>query len=323
MSFDKHTTADEVLDGIDLTGKTIIVTGATSGIGMETARALASSGADVTLTARNMPKAQPIVDSIRKNTGNANVDVGKLDLSVPSSIRQFASTWMSAHAKLDVLINNGASMAGPLQRTEQGWEMQFATNHLGHFLLTGLLLPALEAGKPSRVVTVASSGHRYARSSDPDCAMELDDLNYENREYDPIDAYAQSKLANVWFAFEFNNRFSSGGIEAFSLDPGSVPGTGLSKDIPEDELNRMIEKSRSAGKFFKTIPQGAATGVWAATCDELKGRGGAFLNHCQIAEPAVDDSQGYAPFAYDEEGAQKLWEISESLIGERLWPKAR
>ena len=318
MTFDKHSTAAEVLDGVDLTEKTIIVTGATSGIGIETARVLASKGANISLTARDMAKAQPIVEEIRQSTGNISVNAAELDLSITSSIRQFASNWLGANERLDVLINNAACMVGPLARTEQGWEMHFGTNHLGHFLLTGLLLPALKAGRPSRVVAVSSSGHRSARSGDPDCAMDFNDLNYAERKYDRYEAYNQSKLANVWFAYEFNKRFSSLGIEAFSLDPGSVVGTGLSRDMDKDELERIMNMSRAAGKFFKTVPQGAATSVWAAISAELTGKGGVYLNHCQIAEPAVDDSEGHALHAYDDAGAERLWEISEQLVGEKF-----
>ena len=314
VHFDESSTAEEVLQDIDLTGKNIIVTGATSGIGIETARALALRGAQVTITARDLAKAEPTLADIQHSSGNAQVEAMELELSQPDSIRSFAESWLSAHDKLNALINNAACWAGgPLKRTCEGWEEQFGVNHLGHFLLSSLLLPALRAGAPSRLVCLSSSGHRHGMSSA--AAMDLGDLNYENREYDSDGAYCQSKLANIWFAYEFNKRFSSEGIEGFSLDPGSITDTQLAREKPKELIEQMIEGAKKAGKFMKSIPQGAATSVWAATSPALNGKGGTYLNNCQISRLATDDAEGHAPFAYDDDRAHQLWEKSESLIG--------
>ncbi len=184
-AFGFESTTDEVLDGISLEGRRAVITGTSGGLGAETARAMAARGAAITLAARNLEKLEAVAASIRESTGNPNVDIGELDLTVPDSVRRFATNWLESHDSLNLLINNAGIMACPLTRTPEGWELQFATNHLGHFLLTALLAPALVAGAPARVVNLSSGGHRFG-------GIDFDDLHYERRDYDKWQAYGQS-----------------------------------------------------------------------------------------------------------------------------------
>ena len=314
MKFDNTSTADEVLRGIDLSDKHALVTGATSGLGTETARAIAARGATLTLPARDLQKAEKIVEEIRSTTGNSNIQAGEMDLSRPDSVRDFATAWLRSNERLDILINNAAVMATPFTRTLEGWELQFATNHLGHFLLTNLLLPALQAGAPARVVSVSSGGHRLGMETAPFGSFDFNDVNFLRRKYHPWQAYAQSKVANVWFAVELSKRCAASGIEAFSLDPGGIPTTGLGRHMPKEDLQALIQAAEQRGETFKTIAQGAATSVWAASATELEGKGGVYLEDCRIAGPATNEVSGFAPFAYDQDSAAKLWEMSEQML---------
>ena len=316
MTFDHRTTADEVLQGMDLSDKRALVTGATSGLGTETARALAARGAAVTLPARDLEKAESMAEELRSATGNANIQAGEMDLGRPDSVRAFAHSWLQSNDRLDMLINNAAVMATPFTRTREGWELQFATNHLGHFLLTSLLLPALKAGAPARVVSVSSGGHRLGMETAPLGSFDFNDVHFAERQYHPWQAYAQSKVANVWFAVELNKRYAESGIEAFSLDPGGIPTTGLGRYMPKEQLQALIEAAKERRENFKSVPQGAATSVWAATATALTGKGGVFLEDCQIAGPATSQVSGYAPYAYDQDSAARLWEISEQMLEE-------
>jgi len=201
-------------------------------------------------------------------------------------------------------------MACPYSKTVDGFENQFGTNHLGHFLFTTLLLPALKKGAPSRVVNVSSVAHKRSR-------VILDDLNFEKRPYNKWQAYGQSKAANISFTVELHRRFSSQGITALALHPGGIF-TGLQKDISKEEQAAMgwLDENGKQKKGFKTIDQGASTSVWAATSPDLEGKGGIYLEDCTIASPATKETpfKGYAPYAYDPEVAKKLWEISERLV---------
>jgi NAD(P)-dependent dehydrogenase (short-subunit alcohol dehydrogenase family) len=310
MTFGHDTTTDEVLAGIDLTGKRAIVTGASTGLGEETARALASRGAAVTLAVRDQAKGDAAAERIRASTGNKNIDVGVLELSVPDSVRAFAKTWLARHSKLDLLINNAGVMACPLARTREGWEMQFATNHLGHFLLTCALVPALRAAGKARVVNLSSAGHHMSN-------VDFDDPHFERRAYEKWASYGQSKTANILFSVELNKRLSKHGITANAVHPGAII-TELGRHLAQEDFEALKARTKSTGGYkYKTVPAGAATSIWAATSSTLEGRGGMYLEDCQISKPGSGVS-GYAPYALDETGAAKLWALTEKTLGEKF-----
>jgi len=311
-SFGAETTTDEVLEGISLEGRVAFVTGASGGLGAETARALAARGAAVTLAARNVEKAGEVAAGIRESTGNAAIDVVALDLTSPDSVRQCAKGWLADHDTLHLLINNAGVMATPFERTAQGFELQFATNHLGHFLLTGLLVPALRAGAPARIVNLSSGGHRFG-------GIDFDDIHFERREYDKWLAYGQSKSANVLFSVELDRRLRDAGIRAHAVHPGVIM-TELARYLQPEDIQDLMSKSSGAGLTFKPVEAGAATTVYAATAPELDGQGGLYLEDCHIAEckEAEGEATGYAPHAVDPDAARRLWGVSEELVGERF-----
>jgi NAD(P)-dependent dehydrogenase (short-subunit alcohol dehydrogenase family) len=318
--FGFESTAEEVAAGVDLAGKVAVVTGASGGLGAETARVLASRGAAVLIAARDAAKAEGVAAGIRQSTGNDQVRVGVVELGSLPSIRAFAEATLAAYPAIHLLVNNAGVMACPLARTEQGFESQFGTNHLGHFLLTGLLLPALRAAAPARVVCVSSSGHRFA-------TVDLGDPNYERRAYDKWEPYGQAKTANIWHALELDRREQERGVRALAIHPGMIV-TELGRHLTEDDrkalLARVLEAAKSAppgttagGSRWKSVEQGAATQVWAATAPELEGRGGLYLEDCHVAgpSPSLAAPAGYAPWAYDRDGARQLWSLSEQLVG--------
>lgn len=310
--FGRETTTDEVIQGIDLNGVEAVVTGASGGLGAETARALASAGAAVTLAVRNVEKANGVAESIRALQPSANVGVLELDLTSLDSVRQFAELYLAEHDSLGLLINNAGIMACPLEHTGPGWEMQLATNHIGHFLLTGKLLPALRSGAPSRVVNVSSAGHRLS-------GMDFDDPHFERREYDKWVAYGQSKTANVLFAVELDKRLADQDVHALAIHPGMIM-TELARHMgPQDFEDLQDRSGPTAGKLeFKSVEAGAATSVWAATAPELEGRGGLYCEDCHVAEEKTSDDSllGYAAHAVDPVAAKRLWEQSEEWVGE-------
>ncbi len=313
VTFGGQTTTDDVLEDMDLSGVTALVTGASGGLGEETARALASKGAAVTIAARNVAKAEDAAVRIRESTGNTSVDVLEVDLSVPLSVRTAAANYNGSLRRLNILINNAGVMACPLQRTSEGWEMQFATNHLGHFLFTCLLTPSLLAGAPGRIVNLTSAGHKISD-------VDLDDPHYERRDYDKWGAYGQSKTANVLFSVELNKRLADAGITANAVHPGGIR-TELGRHLSEDDIEALTSRVESDGGFeFKSIPEGAATSVWAATWPELEGVGGQYMEDCHIAE--VSDGafggNGVAPYALDAASATQLWVLSEETLGEKF-----
>jgi NAD(P)-dependent dehydrogenase (short-subunit alcohol dehydrogenase family) len=318
MAVDRNTfgfesTTDEVLDGISLEGKRAVITGTSGGLGAESARALAARGAAITLAARDLEKLESVAESIRESTGNPNVDIGELDLTSPDSVRSFAGNWLASHDSLNLLINNAGIMACPLERTPEGWELQFATNHLGHFLLTALLAPALVAGAPARVVNLSSAGHRFG-------GVDFDDIHYERREYDKWPAYGQSKSANVLFTVELDRRLKAKGVRSFAVHPGVIM-TELARHLTPDDIKDLMDRAQSDdGMAWKPVECGAATSCWAATAPELDGRGGIYLEDCGIAEP-VDletGASGFLPHAVDPEAAKQLWAVSEELLGVRF-----
>lgn len=312
-NFGHDTTTDEVLEGIDLSGKRALVTGATAGIGVETARALAAHGAAVTLTARNMARGQQVVDDIRASTGNDAVEVMELELGSMASIRRFAEAFLAEHDSLNLLINNAGVMACPYMETEDGFEMQFGTNHLGHFLMTNLLVPALVEGAPARVVALSSRGHHMS-------GVDLDDVGFKNREYNKWLSYGQSKTANIQFAVGLDKRLAGRGVRAFAVHPGVIE-TELARHMDDQDRAMMEQRAESMGGWtFKSIPAGAATSVYAATAPELEGQGGVYLEDCHVA--AVNDDagadEGVRSYALDPGAAEGLWALSEDMVGQQF-----
>jgi len=302
----EHRTAAEVVKGLDLSGRICLVTGVSSGLGVETARVLAGAGATVVGAARDVAKA-------RAALAGADVALGELELDSLASVRRFARWFDASYPKLNVLVNNAGVMACPLGRTQDGFERQFGTNHLGHFLLTGLLVPKLLAGAPARVVSVSSRGHLLAGPS-------FDDPNYERSPYDAWEAYGRSKSSNVLFAVELDRRLRARGVRANAIHPGGIM-TELGRHLTPEMIAAMRERFRARGAVaFKDVPHGAATQVWAAVSPELDGVGGEYLEDVSRSHPAAgpEDNTGFARHATDPDAARRLWDLSEKLVGERF-----
>ncbi|WP_432824270.1 SDR family NAD(P)-dependent oxidoreductase [Dactylosporangium sp. CA-092794] len=303
--FGATTTADQVIAGVDLTGQHAIVTGAASGIGRETARALATAGADVTLAVRDPDAGQHAADDITAATGNPNVHAAALDLADRRSVRAFVTAWTGP---LHILVNNAGVMATPERRTAEGWELQFATNHLGHFALTTGLHHALAAGH-ARVVNVSSVGHINGE-------VLFDDPNFEHTPYHPWAAYSQSKTANVLFAVAIARRWAADGITANALNPGRIASTGLIRHVdPAAILPQSFDPAGNTGVSIKDIPQGAATSTLLAASPLVEGVTGKYFEDCQEAQPCTPGiRRGVAPYALDPEKADRLWQLSENLL---------
>jgi NAD(P)-dependent dehydrogenase (short-subunit alcohol dehydrogenase family) len=313
--FGHTSTAREVVATHDLSGVTAIVTGAASGIGVETARALAEAGAEVMLAVRNREAGDKAAADINR-TADGRASVGILDLSDLTSVAAFASTW--GDKPLDILINNAGVMACPQSYTSQDLEMQIGTNHFGHFVLSVLLARALmnaaEDGKASRLVSLSSIGHRRS-------GINWDDIHYRERPYDKWEAYGQSKTANSLFAVGFHERFFDLGVTANAVMPGGIM-TPLQRHLPREEMIAFgwMDESGKVNDRFKSTEQGAATSVWAAVGDELEGVGGLYLEDCAEATPWTEANpfQGVLPHALDPAAATRLWTISEETTGVRL-----
>jgi NAD(P)-dependent dehydrogenase (short-subunit alcohol dehydrogenase family) len=309
--FGAETTAAEVVEDVDLTGKRAVVTGGASGIGVETARALARAGAAVTLAVRRTRDGEEVARDIHATTGNDEVAVAHLELTDRASIDAFVAAW---EGPLDMLVNNAGVMAiQELTLTDQGQEMQFATNHLGHFALTLGLHDALAAADGARIVSVSSSGHLRS-------PVVFDDLNYSFRDYDPFGAYGQSKTANVLFAVEATRRWADDGITANSLMPGGIA-TPLQRHVLEADpeyMKKAVDRFEGAGKKLKTPEQGAATSVLLAASPLVEGVGGRYFEDCNQAPvlPRRPESGmgGVAPYAVDPGNAWRLWEVSLELL---------
>jgi NAD(P)-dependent dehydrogenase (short-subunit alcohol dehydrogenase family) len=307
--FGLESTAADVVEGIHLAGRQAIVTGGASGIGVETARALAGAGAAVTLAVRRTGEAQEVAAELRSSTGNDEITVAPLELTDLASIDAFVGAW---EAPLDILINNAGVMAIPeLTLTERGQEMQFATNHLGHFALALGLHDALAGAGNARIVSVSSSGHLNS-------PVIFDDLNYSFRAYDPFGAYGQSKTANVLFAVEATRRWAADGITANALMPGGIA-TALQRHVDDGAyMERAAERFRRAGSALKTVEQGAATSLLLATSPQLEGIGGRYFEDCNeapvIHRRGAAGIGGVAPYALDPDNAERLWEVSLELI---------
>jgi len=290
--------ASEVVAGLDLSGSRVIITGGASGIGIETARAFASIGADVTLAVRNEPAAANIVADHIASTGNRAIRTAPLDLANLASVRAFAGAWKG---RLDVLVNNAGIMALPeLERTPEGWEMQFATNYLGHFALAQALRPALAASGGARIVSLSSSGHLFS-------PIIFDDLHFNFVPYDPLLAYGQSKTATVLFAVGATRRWAEDGITANAVMPGAIA----------TKLQRHTGGLKTPVERRKSPQQGAATTMLVATSPLLEGIGGRYFEDCNEA-PIVDrrgpDYTGAARYAVDPANADRLWDITLKLL---------
>jgi NAD(P)-dependent dehydrogenase (short-subunit alcohol dehydrogenase family) len=309
-TFGATSTASEVIAGIDLVGKRAIVTGASSGIGQETARALSSAGADVTLAVRNLEAGHAAAAAIVDSAGNRKVSVVELDLADRRSVRAFVDEW---RGPLHILVNNAGIMAIPEQRTAEGWEMQFATNHLGHFGLTTGLHDSLAAAGDARVVNVSSVGHINGD-------VIFDDPNFERHPYDAWAAYSQSKTANILFAVELAKRWKAEGITANALNPGRIASTGLASHVDTTAvLPQSFDPAGTTGVSIKDIPQGAATSTLLAASPLVNGVTGKYFEDCQEAErfnPGI--RRGVADYALDPYKASLLWQLSIDLLATPL-----
>lgn len=301
-------TALEVVDGVDLNGKTCVITGASSGLGRESARALASAGAQVVLAARNPDALAESQSWVRAEVPDAATTTVHLDLTSLASIRAAAASIQEIAPAIHVLMNNAGVMFTPFGRTTDGFETQFGTNHLGHFELTRLLVPQLLAAGGARVVILSSDGHLISD-------VDYDDPNWERRDYDKFLAYGASKTANILHMVELDRRLRDGAVRAYSVHPGIVA-TALARYMTRDDfakLNNFGSTSESENpvdirRDFLTPDQGAATQVWAAVSPELAGLGALYLADCRVRE-------NVAPYAIDEQRSARLWALSESLCG--------
>jgi len=309
--FGAQSTAAEVVDGIDLSGKLAVITGGYSGVGIETTRALVGAGASVVVPARRPDHARSELEGID------NVEVDELQLDDLDSVHAFAQRFLDSGRTIDFLINNAGVMASPLFRVGPGWEGQFATNHLGHYTLTNLLWPTLDQG--ARVVELTSAAHRIT-------GIHWDDMQFERDPYDKWQAYGQSKTANSLFALQLDKLGQDDGIRAFAVHPGGIM-TPLQRHLSREEMQASgwIDENGNVLVKFKTPEQGAATSVWAATSPQLDGMGGVYCADCDIAD-VVESIQpgggGVMAHAVDPEQAARLWEVSANLTGVDAFTRA-
>ena len=305
--FGYRSTAREVVAGIDLSGKRILVTGGYSGIGTETVRALSGAGAEVVVGARRPEQAAEVLAEME-----GAITILPLDLSDPASIDAFGAAVADKWDSLDILINNAAIMASPLMRDARGYEMQFATNHLGHFQLTARLWPLLKAAGTARVVCLSSIGHRLH-------GLDLDDPNWETREYEKWPAYGAAKSANALFALHLDKLGEHHGIRSFAVHPGGIA-TPLQRHLTMEEQKAMgwYDDEGNTHEAFKSTQEGASTSVWCAVSPLLEGMGGVYCENCNIGAMADENTpagSGVFPHIRDEDLANKLWAKSEELTG--------
>ncbi|WCE05895.1 SDR family NAD(P)-dependent oxidoreductase [Pseudoxanthomonas sp. JBR18] len=319
-AFGSKSTTDDVLAGMDLSGKRVLVTGVSAGLGVETARALVAHGAHVVGAARNLAKAKEATAGIHAQAANGGqLDLIELDLASLQSVRSCADALLADGRPFDVVIANAGVMRTPFGHTADGFETQFGTNHLGHFVLVNRIASLIAPG--GRLICLSSAGHRYSD-------VDLDDPNFERTPYDPSAAYGRSKTANILFAVEFDRRHNAQGVRAAAVHPGGIM-TELGRHLAPGELEATVEKinAQSAAEGhppfeFKSIPQGAATSVWAAFVANADDIGGRYTEDCQVSSVTdgliTPGTPGVRSYALDPERAQALWALSEKLVGERF-----
>lgn len=316
-TFGATSTSDEVLRGIDLTQKTILVTGVSAGLGVETARALAAHGAQVIGAARDLSKAHAATEQVRAQASRGGaLRLVQLDLASLASVRRCADSLLAEGKPIDVIIANAGVMACPKSTTVDGFETQLGTNHLGHFVLVNRIASLLQPG--SRLVNLSSAGHRFAD-------VDLDDPNFEHSPYAEFIAYGRSKTANVLFAVEFDHRHKARGVRATALHPGVIH-TELSRHMSPEVMQRLIadinanQPAGAAPVSWKSIAQGAATSVWAACVADAESIGARYCEDCHVAEVVTEPGLrwGVRPYALDPQRAQALWRKSEEWVGERF-----
>jgi len=319
--FGATSTTEEVLSGVNLQSKRILVTGVSAGLGVETARSLAAHGAQVVGAARDLAKAEAATTQVREDAAahGGAFELVALDLANLKSVRACADELLSRGKHFDVVIANAGVMATPFGHTADGFETQFGTNHLGHFVLVNRIAPLMGAG--SRLINLSSSGHRFSN-------VDLDDPNFERTPYDPFVAYGRSKTANILFAVAFDQRHRERGVRAAAVHPGGIQ-TELARYMDPshlqamiDQINKQLEAEGNGPFKFKTVPQGAATSVWAGVVAKADEIGGRYCENCHVGNIVADDavisaiSEGVRGYALDPENAEALWKKSEELVGE-------
>jgi NAD(P)-dependent dehydrogenase (short-subunit alcohol dehydrogenase family) len=320
-SFGATSTTDDVLSGVNLKGKRIFVTGASSGLGVETARSLAAHGAQVVGAARDLNKANVATEQVRRDAAanGGSFELVELDLANLKSVRACADQLLAKGESFDVIIANAGVMATPFGHTADGFETQFGTNHLGHFVLVNRIASLIRAG--GRLINLSSSGHRFAN-------VDLDDPNFERTPYEPFVAYGRSKTANILFAVAFDKRHRERGVRAAAVHPGGIQ-TELGRHLESGRIEKMVEQinqqlaAQDKGRFqWKSVPQGAATSVWAAVAAPADEIGGRYCENCHLGHIVSDDvaitpiSEGVRGYALDARTAEALWKKSEDLVGE-------
>jgi NAD(P)-dependent dehydrogenase (short-subunit alcohol dehydrogenase family) len=318
--FGANSTTDDVLRGVDLRGKRVLVTGASAGLGVETARALAAHGAEVVGAARDLAKAERATAAVRAEAANGGgLELVELDLASLKSVRACADALVSDGRRFDVVIANAGVMRTPFGHTADGFETQFGTNHLGHFVFVNRIAGLIAPG--GRFVALSSAGHRYAD-------VDLDDPNFAHTPYEPMVAYGRSKTANALFAVAFDRRHRARGVRAAAVHPGGIR-TELSRHMSDGELDDLVARLdaqlAAAGQppfRYKSVPQGAATSVWAAFVADADAVGGRYCEDCQVSELSEGliavSRPGVRPYALDPERAEALWAKSEAMVGERF-----
>ena len=320
-SFGATSTTDDVLSGVNLKGKRILVTGVSAGLGVETARSLAAHGAQVVGTARDLNKAKATTEQVRKDAAanGGSFELVELDLASLKSVRGSADRLLAKGEAFDVVIANAGVMATPFGHTADGFETQFGTNHLGHFVLINRIAPLIRAG--GRLVNLSSAGHRYSN-------VDLDDPNFERTPYEPFVAYGRSKTANILFAVAFDKRHRRRGVRAAAVHPGGIR-TELGRYVEPGRMEKIVEEinqqlsAKGEGSFqWKSIPQGAATSVWAAVVAPAEEIGAHYCENCHVGRIVPDDvaitaiSEGVRGYALDPNNAEALWKKSEELVRE-------
>ncbi len=311
--FGAETTAEEAAGNIDLSGKTIVITGGSAGLGVEAARVLASRGARIVSVVRDEAKGRAAAEAIRSSVPSAEIELAGLDLSDLDSVRKGADDIASRFPRIDRLINNAGVMACPLGRTKEGLDTQLGTNHLGHFVLTARLMENVLAGAPARIINLSSGGHRMS-------PMRFDDPFFEKEEYVKFVAYGQAKTANVLFSVALDDRFKDRGVRSVAVHPGAIH-TELGRHMTGDDFKALMKDRPQAEPMkFKELAQGAATTVWASTTSELDDLGGVYCEDCGVASviEKADASVGVMSWALDMEAANKLWTLSEEWSGQRF-----